>query len=94
MADCVSLFRRRFLIKGARHLVFYSLPEYAHFYAEMVNLLDTTGGGSGSGADGAGGAVSCLVLYTPYERMALERVVGRERCEHMMSSKKATFMFC
>jgi hypothetical protein len=60
----------------------------------MVNLLDGTA--SASAADGAdgGGDVSCLVLYTQYERMALERVVGKKRCDHMMTSKKATFMFC
>jgi U3 small nucleolar RNA-associated protein 25 len=85
-------FFRRFLMKGARHIIFYSLPEYAHFYSEMVNLLDTVPGEEGGG-EGSNSA-SCLVLYTPYERMALERLVGKERCDHMMSSKKATFMFC
>lgn len=39
-------------------------------------------------------SVSCLVLYTEYERMALERIVGPKRCAHILSSKKTTFMFC
>ena len=69
-------------------MIFYSLPEYAHFYPEMVNLLNS------SGAADDGQSVSCLVLYTQFERMALERLVGKKRCAHMMSSAKATFMFC
>lgn len=82
---------RRFQIKGARHIIFYSLPEYAHFYAELVNLLNVAESEEG---DLGHNAPSCLVLYTPYERMALERIVGKKRCDHMMSSKKTTFMFC
>lgn len=80
---------RRFQIKGARHVVFYSLPEYAHFYPEIVNLLS-----SSEDTSDEGHSLSCLVLYTQYERMALERLVGKKRCDHMMSSAKATFMFC
>ena len=68
-------------------MVFYSLPEYAHFYSEIANMLDCSDSQEG-------GTVSCLVLFTQYERMALERIVGKTRCDHMMSSKKATFMFC
>jgi U3 small nucleolar RNA-associated protein 25 len=82
-------FFRRFLIRGAKHIIFYSLPEYAHFYPELVNRLgDTHGEGAG------GGASSCLVLFTQYEKMALERMVGMKRATHMVSSKKTTFMFC
>lgn len=32
-------FYRRFTIKGIRHIVFYQLPSYPHFYAELINLL-------------------------------------------------------
>jgi hypothetical protein len=32
-------------------------------------------------------------LCTKYEKMALERIVGAKRCEHMLSSGKTTFMF-
>ena len=61
---------------------------YAHFYPEIVNGLgDTDGGGLGSD-------ISCLVLFTQYEKMALERMVGAKRCAHILSSAKTTFMFC
>ncbi len=38
--------------------------------------------------------MSCLVLFTQYEKMALERIVGSRRCAHILGSKKTTFMFC
>jgi U3 small nucleolar RNA-associated protein 25 len=76
------------MIKGALHLIFYSLPEYAHFYPEIVNLLGHADGG------GLGSNTSCLVLFTKYEKMALERIVGSKRCEQIFSSTKTTFMFC
>ena len=34
-------FFRRFAIRGAQHVVFYSIPEYPHFYAELVNTLSS-----------------------------------------------------
>jgi U3 small nucleolar RNA-associated protein 25 len=78
-------FFRRFRIRGALHMIFYSLPEYAHFYPEIVNILGE--------AQRNGSTVSCLVLFTAFEKMALERIVGVKRCQHMMSSAKTTFMF-
>ena len=79
---------RRFHLRGAQHVIFYSLPEYAHFYPEIVNGLGDTDSG-GLGLD-----ISCLVLFTQYEKMALERMVGAKRCAHILSSNKTTFMFC
>lgn len=32
-------FYRRFNVKGIQHIIFYQLPTYPHFYAEMSNLL-------------------------------------------------------
>jgi U3 small nucleolar RNA-associated protein 25 len=83
-------FFRRFQLRGACNLVFYSLPEYAHFYHEIVNTL-------GEG-ESLGTITSCLVLSTKYEKMALERLVGVKQCAHMLQSHtklgKTTFMFC
>lgn len=78
---------RRYQLRGAQHVIFYSLPEYAHFYSEIVNSLGDSG-------EGLGSDISCLVLFTQYERMALERMVGAKRCAHILSSAKTTFMFC
>jgi U3 small nucleolar RNA-associated protein 25 len=87
-------FFRRFLIKGACHVVFYSLPEYAHFYPELVNTIQESEDASGTGNGNNKSSISCTVLYTKFEKLALERIVGAKRCEHMLSSSKSTFMFC
>lgn len=73
-------------MRGALHLIFYSLPEYAHFYSEIVNMLEESNTGNTK--------VTCLVLFTQYEKLALERIVGTARCSQILSSKKTTFMFC
>ena len=88
-------------------MVFYSLPEYPHFYPELVNMLNESEGGQsaapGSGEEtnesrlhgrsGGGGGCSCLVLFTRFEQMALERIVGQQRSAHMLSSSKNSFLF-
>ena len=82
------------LTLGARHIIFYSLPQYTAFYAELVNMVSPSDGKDISGIGGASAAqMSCTVLYTRYERMALERIVGKKRCDHMLASAKTTFMF-
>ena len=83
---------RRFLIRGAKHIIFYSLPEYANFYSEWVNMLSSHTEGAQGGEDD--GKVSCLVLFTAFERMALERIVGPKRCAQMLSASKTTFVYC
>jgi U3 small nucleolar RNA-associated protein 25 len=84
-----SHFFRRFLIRGALHIIFYSIPEYPHFYNEIVNVL-----GSGLSETAKDTGMSCTVLTSKYEQIALERVVGTSRVEYMMTSKKSVFMFC
>ena len=83
-------FFRRFIIRGVCHIIFYSLPEYCHFYYELVNILDE--------GESIGTITSCVVLCTKYEKMALERIVGTKQCNHMLQSHtklgKTTFMFC
>lgn len=39
-------------------------------------------------------AVTCLSLFTRFERLSLERIVGEERAGHMLASAKNTFLFC
>eukprot|EP01041_Mallomonas_annulata_P001244 gene1244-2412_t len=80
-------FFRRFLVRGAHHVIFYSLPSYPIFYPEIVNTLEDA-----EASDSMAKSSSCLVLFTPYERLLLERIVGKTRCSHMLSSKKNTFI--
>ncbi|KAG5177223.1 digestive organ expansion factor, partial [Tribonema minus] len=74
----------RFRVRGIRHLVLYGLPVQPQFYPELVNLID----------EGDGDAPpSCLALFTPLEKLALQRVVGAERAKRMLSGEKQTFLF-
>ncbi len=89
-------FFRRFPIKGAQHLVLYSLPEYPHFYPEFLNLLtnEVRPGAHAEGGYGANtSACTSTALFTRYDKMALERIVGTKKAAHMLSSDKPLFMF-
>ncbi|TPX73137.1 hypothetical protein CcCBS67573_g05595 [Chytriomyces confervae] len=72
-------FFRRYKIRGCKHVVFYQLPEYAQFYAELMNGMDV------------GMESRCSVVYSVYDKFRMERVVGSDRVKKMMD--KDTFMF-
>jgi U3 small nucleolar RNA-associated protein 25 len=85
-------FFSRHTIKGAKHLLFFGLPEHSEFYAQIVNMLNM--GISADDELGAGGgSSSCLALFTKYEAHALERICGKQNCERMLKGEKSTFMF-
>jgi len=79
-------FRRR--IKAAREICFYSLPEHANFYPELVSYL------AGSRAV-AGSAVSVQetahvagvsALFSKLDALKLERIVGTARASKMTAN--------
>ncbi|KAJ3020196.1 UNVERIFIED_CONTAM: rRNA-binding ribosome biosynthesis protein utp25 [Siphonaria sp. JEL0065] len=70
---------RRYKVRGVKSLIFYQLPEYAHFYPEILNTVE-------KGMDS-----SCQVVYSLYDKLRLERVVGTARVPKML--EKDTFMF-
>lgn len=88
-------FFRRFKIRGARHVVLYSLPEYPHFYPEIVNLLSAVDGNEDANEPQMDiqQEMSCVLLITAFEKMALERMIGVKRANHMLNSDKKTFLF-
>lgn len=64
----------------------YQLPEHAHFFAELANLLEN--------ADAAAVAPSVTVLFSRFDAARLERVVGSARAARMLSRAAATFVLC
>lgn len=80
-------FFSRHTIKGAKHLIFFGLPEHTEFYSDVVNMLNM-----GISDDLHGGS-SCLALFTKYEAHALERICGKQNGERMLKGEKSTFMF-
>jgi len=84
MTERFQYFRR---IRGIQNIIFYGLPDHANFFSEMLNNLAPPKGEEGSD-------VSCTILYTKYDRLKLERVVGVSRVQKLCNSMKSdTFMF-
>ena len=76
-------FYHRFRIRGAREILFYAPPARASFYAELLNMM--------GGAD----APRTTLMYTRYDGMQLEQIVGSARAGKMLAPDAApAFMFC
>ncbi|XP_072436821.1 U3 small nucleolar RNA-associated protein 25 homolog isoform X2 [Chiloscyllium punctatum] len=79
-------FYKRYAIKGIRHLIFYELPTYPHFYSDICNMLNPENRGDEA-------TWTCTVLYSKYDAQKLTRVVGAERAAQMIQSKKSVHLF-
>ena len=86
-------FSRR--IKGAREICFYSLPEHAHFYPELVSYLAGSSAAVSSASNPAvGHAAGVVALFSKLDALKLERVVGAARRAKMIGSKESPmFLF-
>ena len=73
-------FRYRF--RGIRDIIFYSLPDHAHFYSELLNMIDTS----------SIQQPTATIMFSKYDNMQLSRIVGPGRAKEMMSSETDTFM--
>eukprot|EP00026_Physarum_polycephalum_P004330 Phypoly_transcript_04348.p1 GENE.Phypoly_transcript_04348~~Phypoly_transcript_04348.p1 ORF type:complete len:705 (-),score=51.28 Phypoly_transcript_04348:92-2161(-) len=71
----------RMSIPRVKHIVFYAPPLFARFYTELLNPM-------------VGSDTTSLMLYTKFEKMQLERIVGLSRSQKMLVSNKSTFLFC
>jgi U3 small nucleolar RNA-associated protein 25 len=78
---------RRLIIRGVKKVVFYSLPDNPEFYKEAAGdmLLKTLG--AGEDVNGV------MTLFSKWDGLALERVVGSKRVGQMVMSKAGTDIF-
>ncbi|XP_078166412.1 U3 small nucleolar RNA-associated protein [Carex rostrata] len=74
-------FYHRYKIRGIQNLIIYSLPERKEFYPEIINMLD------------ASRNMMCNVLFSPFDLLKLERIVGTAAAKRMLSSDKDMFVF-
>ncbi|KAG5566394.1 hypothetical protein RHGRI_002094 [Rhododendron griersonianum] len=73
---------RHLELRGIQNLIIYSLPERKEFYPEVVNMLE----GSHS--------MTCTVLFSRFDQLRLERIVGTAPAKRMVTSEKGVFVFC
>ncbi|RHZ43704.1 hypothetical protein Glove_880g16 [Diversispora epigaea] len=81
-------FFRRYNIRGIRHIIFYSLPDHPHFYSEINNFLIST---KNEVEDES--KLSCHILFSKFDLLRLERIVGTSRVDKMLQGNKNIFMF-
>ncbi|KZT43456.1 DUF1253-domain-containing protein [Sistotremastrum suecicum HHB10207 ss-3] len=72
-------FFRRYKLRGIRNIIFYALPEHPQFYTEFLSFpfLD-------EGVDAAD--VTCRALFSKYDALRLERIVGTEAVLNLINS--------
>jgi U3 small nucleolar RNA-associated protein 25 len=76
-------------------ILFYGLPDHAHFYSELVNLVQSGGPGGGAGAAAGGHHATITALFCQFDALALSRVVGHSRAAKMLAADSTpTFVFC
>ncbi|KAJ1655898.1 rRNA-binding ribosome biosynthesis protein utp25 [Dispira simplex] len=105
-------FFRRYRIRGIQHLIFYGLPDHAHYYPELINFMplsmvvQTKSASRDSVVKQTRLALAaatkglfdgedwtCTVLFTKYDQLKLERVVGTNLSKKMVIGTKSMFTF-
>lgn len=81
----------RYRLKGVKRVVFYGVPENPIFWAELVSLLGLSSERSGSASGGGGGPAKgkgiVRALFSKWDAMKLERVVGSERVGRLINDR-------
>lgn len=67
---------KRIRIRGIKSVIWYSPPLFSQLYSEIANWVEEGG--------------SSLTLYSKYDIMNLEGVVGRQRASAMVESERTT----
>jgi len=88
-------FYRRYKLRGAKTIVYYSLPEHAQFYSEFAQtpFLPSRKNGEEAEADVEVEEVSTRVLFSRFDALRLERVVGSVDARRMLASGEERFVF-
>ncbi|XP_047493817.1 U3 small nucleolar RNA-associated protein 25 homolog [Penaeus chinensis] len=82
-------FYRRYRIKGVRHIIFYDLPTYPHFFPELCNLMVE---GNQNPRKKHIGSSTVTVMYQRSDMTKLIGVLGSARAAEVMKSSKAVHL--
>jgi U3 small nucleolar RNA-associated protein 25 len=82
-------FFRRIRVKGIRHIIFYTLPIYSHFYSELCNLMQEAYQNQKAGSSSN---MTVTTIYCKYDLLQLSAIVGSERANKMVISDKTVHM--
>uniref|UniRef100_A0A1A9W105 Digestive organ expansion factor homolog n=1 Tax=Glossina brevipalpis TaxID=37001 RepID=A0A1A9W105_9MUSC len=85
-----SHFFKRTRVKGIRHLIMYQPPTFPHFYAEMINLMHSS---NQNARDGLDDSMSITVLYTKYDQLVLNGILGSENTTKLLESDKPIHVY-
>ncbi|XP_044765300.1 U3 small nucleolar RNA-associated protein 25 homolog isoform X2 [Coccinella septempunctata] len=78
-------FYNRIILKGIRHIVFYDLPNYPHYYSEMCNMMNN---------ENLLKSKRCLsnftvsAIYTQADYLKLIPIVGSKKAKSMFASER------
>ena len=75
----------RYHLRGAHNLILYGLPDHAHHYPELLAFV--------SEAVQDSQPVSVVSLFSRFDQLALERIVGGPRFRQILESSKQSFAF-
>nr|XP_023021068.1 digestive organ expansion factor homolog [Leptinotarsa decemlineata] len=82
-------FFNRKRIKGIRHLLFYQLPVFPHFYYEICNLMQEA---YLNKKIGSSSNMTVTVIYSKYDVYQLSACVGTEKAAKMIQSDRKVHM--
>ncbi|ORY35751.1 hypothetical protein BCR39DRAFT_511920 [Naematelia encephala] len=87
-------FYRRYRLRGAKTIVFYALPDHAQFYAEFLHTpFLPPQNKTGEEVEVDEGEISSRVLFSRFDVLKLERVVGSADARRMLGSGEGRFEF-
>ena len=91
------VFYRRYILRGAKTIVWFGLPEHKLFYSEFLENMFSQGD-KHEGADDVEevidvGEVSVMAMYSKYDFLKLERIVGTDMATRMVGEEKNTWRF-